>query len=127
MFDAPLPIRPKIVITKAIVVWLDQAFEFRSQLGPLCRINLDLEHRKLHALTIVAANPGDTSQARCPAGFSRAHVIGYKNQHTGPSLVRAITKEMLISRTMVDKRRDHPAGAVRESVPASEGRGRAAP
>lgn len=64
---------------------LDQSFKPGSQAGPLRRINLDLEHRILHALAIITAGPGYTPQASGSSAFASADIVGHENNHVDPS------------------------------------------
>ena len=84
MLDPPAPIRPEKVITKAVVLGRNQAFEPGSQACPLCWIDLNLEYRVLHPLAVVAAGLGDPPQPRGPARFGGTDIVGHENHHGDP-------------------------------------------
>ncbi len=53
---------------------------------PLRAIYLDLEHRVLHSLTIIAAGLGQAAQALATCSILSAHVIADQNHHVATSL-----------------------------------------
>src|SRR4051812_1686616 len=82
MFHPALPIRAQIIIAQTVMLWLDQSLELCLQGGPSGRIDLDLEDGKLHTLAEITAGLADTTQARRPARFDRADIIGHEHEHS---------------------------------------------
>jgi hypothetical protein len=60
----------------------DQAFQPRFQLGPLRRVDLDLEYGELDALAKITASFGDAPQACLSPRLGCAHVIGHEHKHS---------------------------------------------
>src|SRR5438552_932576 len=113
MFNAPAPIGPEKVITKAVVLGRNQVFELGSQACPLRWIDLNLEYGVLHPLAVVAASPSDPPQPRGPAGFGGADIVSHENHHVDPIPI-ALTPTLLTSRSRADRRRDRPGGAAQD-------------
>ena len=81
MFNLTLPVRAKIIVAQAVELWTDDRFQPGFQLGPLCRIDLNLKHRILHPLAKIEASPSDTAQSSASGAVFCLHIIGNQNEH----------------------------------------------
>src|SRR5262249_7423894 len=92
--------------------WINQSLQAGLESCPLCRINLNLEYRELHALTIVLASLRDAAQTFGAARLRQAYIIGHQYHHrTSP-----------ISKTTADNPQDLHADGGPEVVPARRAR-----
>src|SRR5690606_21776807 len=67
MFDAPSPIRAKIIIAKAVPLRINDSLQRGLQRHPLGGLDLNLKDGELHALAIIATGLGDPAQTTSAA------------------------------------------------------------
>src|SRR5690606_11486113 len=83
MLDSATPVGPKIVVSKAVCLRIDEGLEPRLQSRPLCRIHLDLEHRILNALAEILTGLGNGTKAGRTALVGRRNIVGDEDEHGG--------------------------------------------
>jgi hypothetical protein len=76
---AAVPAQEVKAQTVALRVYLIE--QPRAQQHPLVGCHLDLEDRKLHALSIVLAGPGNAAQTPSTARRRDFHIVAHQHQH----------------------------------------------
>jgi len=59
MFNLPLPVGAKVIISKTVMFHIDDRLELISERHPLCRLHDAFEHAELDTLAKVEASLGD--------------------------------------------------------------------
>ena len=80
VLDASSPALAQEVKADAVCCLVALRKYCRPQLEPNDRVYPALEHRILHALSVITADFGDAPEAPLPRGGLRVHIIRYQNK-----------------------------------------------
>jgi hypothetical protein len=81
VLDPPLPIAAEIIVSQAIVFWIDETLQPILALGPLAGIDFELKHGILHPLSEIQTRLGNMPQSLAAGWRDGAHIIGHKHIH----------------------------------------------